>query len=145
LTSSSASFPRFGLPARLGIIAAVLAAEILVMSYLIQATPLDSVSGPAAVVRHVQHWLFRFLIAYAVSLAMLVYMRGAAPAAGTVPDVRPDAAVRIRWGIAHALLLIPFAFLSVRLYGAASALKFTALAIAWHQQCAVGDLCAAVR
>lgn len=122
--------PRFGLTARLGLIAALLAAEILVMSYLVQQTPSDLVSGPAAAVRQVQHWLFRFMIAYAVCLAMLAYLRGAAPVA---PASGP---VRMRWAIAHAVLLVPFGFLSLHLYETASRLEFAALAVAWHA-CAI--------
>jgi exosortase E/protease (VPEID-CTERM system) len=126
--------PRFGLFARLGIIAAVLALETLLASYLIQATPLDLLTGPAAILRNVQHWLFRFAIAYAVSLAMLIYLRGAtftAISAGAI-----NAPVRIRWWLVHALLMVPFAFLSARLYAATPTLPFAALAIAWHA-CAI--------
>ena len=60
-----------GLTWRLGVIAAVLTVETLLLSYLIQLTPIDWVTGPARVVRDVQHWLFRFMIVYAVSLIML--------------------------------------------------------------------------
>jgi len=125
--------PRFALFARLGIIAAVLALETLLASYLIQATPLDLLTGPAAILRNVQHWLFRFAIAYAVVLAMLIYLRGATFSAISTSEI--NAPVRIRWWLVHALLMVPFAFLSAKLY-AATSLPFAALAIAWHA-CAI--------
>ncbi len=136
-----AAFPsRLGLNARLGIIAAVLVLETLVASYLIQATPIDLLTGPAATLRHVQHWLFRFLIAYAVSLAMLVSFRATALAAFSASGI--NAPVRIGWWMLHALLLVPFAFLSATLYAGTSALPFAALALLWHA-CALAALLAA--
>jgi len=123
--------PRFGLNARLAIIVAVLIVETLLASYLIQATSLDLITGPAHIVREVQHWLFRFVIAYGGSLAMLVYLRGAATLAA-VSASGIGAPVRIHWWIVHALLLIPFAFLCAVLYSGTLALPFAALAIAWH-------------
>jgi exosortase E/protease (VPEID-CTERM system) len=135
-----AAFPsRLGLNARLGIVAAILVLETLAASYLIQATPLDLLTGPAASLRHIQHWLFRFLIAYAVSLAMLVSFRGTALAAISASGI--NSPVRIRWWILHALLLVPFAFFSATLYAGTSALPFAALAIGWHV-CALAALLA---
>lgn len=130
-TSSIAAAPvRFGLIARLGVAGAVLAVETLLASYLIQATPRDDLTGAAELVRYIQHWLFRFVIAYAVSLAMLVYMRGGDfRAALSSADHAP---VRARWGVAHLLLLLPFAYLSAALYASGSTPQFAALALAWH-------------
>jgi hypothetical protein len=119
------------------IIAVVLVVEILLVSYLIQGTPIDWVTGPARIVRDVQHWLFRFMIAYAVSLAMLVYIRGTDTLAA-VSATGIDAPVRGGWWLVHLLLLVPFAVLSAGLYGGALVLPlpFAALAVAWHA-CAV--------
>jgi exosortase E/protease (VPEID-CTERM system) len=130
---------RFGLILRLGVIAAVLAVEALFASYLIQATPADSVSGAAEVVREVQHWLFRFIIAYAVSLAMLVYLRGALFSA--VLAAADQAPVRMRWGIVHALLFVLFAFLSAVLYAGSPVVPFALTALAWHA-CAIAAVLA---
>jgi exosortase E/protease (VPEID-CTERM system) len=138
---------RLSLIARLGIIAAVLVVETLLVSYLIQKTPVDWLTGPAKIVRQIQHFLFRFMIAYAVSLAMLVYVRGADMLAG-VSAAGINAPVRGRWWLAHLLLLVPFAILSAGLYGGAMALPlpFAALAIAWHACAAAAALalCAAM-
>jgi exosortase E/protease (VPEID-CTERM system) len=132
---SVASLPaRFGLVARIALCAAVLAVETLLASYLIQATPLDAVTGPAEVVRHLQHWFFRFVIAYAMSLGMLMYLRKNAFA--TLFASADHAPVRARYGILHALLLVPFAYLSAGLYASSTAASFALIALAWHA-CAV--------
>ena len=122
--------PRLGLAARLGIIATVLAAETLLGSYFIQLSPLDALAGAPGVVHVIQHWLFRFIIAYAISLCMLAYQRGGVYAAADA--VVEQARVRWGWAAAHTLLLVPFGYLSLRLYAAQSAISFAALALAWH-------------
>jgi len=115
---------------RLFAITALLAAETVLLSGLIQNAPLDSLTGPAKFVHAVQHWGFRYLIAYAVSLAMLLYLRGAGAAAAVSATAR-DAPLQLQWLLAHAVLLGLFAFLSSILYGGGS-LPFAALAAAWH-------------
>jgi exosortase E/protease (VPEID-CTERM system) len=121
---------RFGLVARLVVCAAVLAVETLLASYLIQSTALDAVAGPAAVVRFLQHWFFRFVIAYAMSLGILMYLRRGAFA--TLLTSADHAPVRARYGILHALLIVPFAYLSAVLYASSSTASFALLALAWH-------------
>ncbi len=135
LTGFASFAPRCGLYARLGIIAAVIVVEMLLASYLIQMTPVDLIAGPARLLREAQHWLFRFLIAYAVSLAMLVYLRGGATRSA-VAAAGLNAPLRPVWGIAHGLLLVPFAFLSAELYRISPTLPFAVLAVAWHA-CAI--------
>jgi exosortase E/protease (VPEID-CTERM system) len=136
---SVASLPaRFGLVARIAVCAAVLTVETLLASYLIQATPLDAVAGPAEVVRHLQHWFFRFVIAYAMSLGILMYLRKDAFA--TLFASADHAPVRARYGILHALLLVPFAYLSAALYANSSAASFTLIALAWHAAAAAAAL-----
>ena len=123
--------PRLGMGWRLGIVAAVLAVETLLMSYLIQKTPLDWVSGPARVVREVQHWFFRFLIAYAVSLAMLSLLRGSANRLATLTSWA-DVPWRSGRLALHVCLLLPFAVLSADLYSGALPVPFAVVAVAWH-------------
>jgi exosortase E/protease (VPEID-CTERM system) len=118
----------FGLIARLGVVGAVLAIETLLASYLIQATPIDAVTGGAEILRYVQHWMFRFIIAYAVTLATLVYLRGTALA----EVAAPIGSVRMRFCVLHALLLVPFGYLSSALYTASAGTDFAVVALAWH-------------
>src|ERR1700678_1893708 len=87
---------RFGLIPRLGAIVAILAAEALLLSYLLQGDPFESLVGSAAVVLDLQRWLFRFMIAYAASFALLVYLRGR----GTLDAITAtgmEAPIRISW------------------------------------------------
>jgi exosortase E/protease (VPEID-CTERM system) len=119
---------RFGLVPRLVVIAVVASAEILLGSYLVQAVPLDALHGAPEALRLVQHWLFRFIIAYAVSLALLASLRGAG--IGAALSAADRAAVRPRWALVHALLIVPFFYLSATLY--TPTMPFAAMAVAWH-------------
>jgi exosortase E/protease (VPEID-CTERM system) len=126
---------RFGLTARLGVIVTVLAAETLLASYFIQANFPSSLSYGAQIVHTAQHWLFRFIIAYGISLAMLAYLRAQVYAAAAA--AADHAAVRLHWACVHIALLVPFIYLSSRIYagsaGAGSPVAgFAVLAIAWH-------------
>jgi exosortase E/protease (VPEID-CTERM system) len=128
LSGVAATPSRFGLVPRLGVIAVLAAAEILLGSYLVQAVPIDALHGAPEMLRLVQHWLFRFLIAYAVSLALLLSLRGASLAAAL--DVPDRTVVRPLWALAHVVLLVPFFYLSAALY--TPSVPFAAMAVAWH-------------
>ena len=121
---------RFGLIPRLGVTVAVLVAETLLLSYLIRGVSLESLLGIAALVNNLEHWLFRFVIAYAASFSALVYLRGR----GTLEAISAtafDLPVRIPWLVAHALLLVPFAD-AAGLYEHLLAAPFPGLAIGWQ-------------
>ena len=126
---------RFGLTARLGLIVAVLAGETLLASYFIQANFPSSLSHGAELVHTVQHWLFRFIIAYGISLAMLAYLR--APVFAAAAAAADHAPVRPLWACVHVTLVVPFVYFSSRIYAGSAAgvspgTDFAALAIAWH-------------
>jgi len=124
---------RLGWIARLGFIVCLLAIETLLISGLIQRVPLELVQGAPRVVRDVQHWLFRWVIAYGVSLGMLTYLREQpvlTDASAPVGDGHRSA--RYIWGLAHILLLVPLAALSINLYSDASTQPFAVTAIEWH-------------
>lgn len=122
---------RPALGTRLGLIAIALTVETLLLSYLIQQTPVDSVTGLAALVHDSQHWLFRFLIAYAVACFML-YALGRSGSLASIGASQRDAPIRPAWLAVHVLLLIPFALLSSLLYSGSTSLPFLARAIGWH-------------
>ncbi len=126
---------RFSLASRLAILTLVLAVETVALSFLIQGTPVDALTGIPAVVRDVQHWLFRFLIAYAACLGILVYMAGGRTFAA-LKAAGHDAPVRLSWVIMHGALLVPFAVLSAALYADRSGVPFVLLAFGWHA-CAI--------
>jgi exosortase E/protease (VPEID-CTERM system) len=123
------------LTARLGVLVAVLAAETVLASYFIQANFPSSLSYAAEVVHTIQHWLFRFIIAYGISLAMLAYLR--APVYAAAAAAADHAPVRLHWACVHIALLVPFVFLSSRIYagsagGSLPDTAFAVLAIDWH-------------
>ena len=106
---------RYGLLARLAVVAAFLGLETLLISALIQSQPLDALTGVAKFSHDVQHYLFRFIIAYAASFAILLYLRGGGGLSATSAAFR-DAPVRMSWLFVHIVLLMPFAWLSAILY-----------------------------
>ena len=130
-----ARFPAFGLPARVVVIAVVLGVETLLLSYLIQGTPVMDARGLAAAVHSAQHWLFRFLIAYAASLAILIYV-GRERQFAASNAAAAAAPVRMRYAALHAGLMLPVALLSATLYSPTAGAPFWLLALGWHA-CAV--------
>ena len=111
-------------------LAAVLTVETVLLSMLIQATITELV-GFAAAIHTIQHWLFRFLIAYAVSWSMLLCLRaGNGAFAGSARQT--DIPLRWRWLIVHLAVLGPLAFFSAALYGSWLNLPFFPIVIAWH-------------
>jgi exosortase E/protease (VPEID-CTERM system) len=124
------SFSQFGLLARLLTAVAILAVETLLISGLIQSPLLDSLTGAARVTHDIQHWLFRFAIAYAASFAILLFLRGSGTIASTLA-APADAPVRVSWLALHLALLAPFALLSAQLYRGGDA-PFALLALGWH-------------
>ena len=136
--------PHFGLLGRLLAAGVVLGIETLLISGLIQSPALDTLTGAAKLTHDIQHWVFRFAIAYLGSLAILLYLKGsskspgkdspAARLAGAVPNAAARGALvplRVQWLVVHALLIAGFAALSTVLYRGGE-IPFTVLALGWH-------------
>jgi exosortase E/protease (VPEID-CTERM system) len=121
---------RFGLLARLLVLIVLLAIETLLISALIQSPALDALTGAAKLTHDIQHWLFRFAIAYAGSFAILLYLRGADRMA-SVSAMANDTPLSIPWLLVHMVLLAPFALLSSLLYRG-GAVPFPLLSVGWH-------------
>jgi exosortase E/protease (VPEID-CTERM system) len=119
------------LGARLGLVAIALTLETLLLSFLIQQAPVAAATGLAALVHDTQHWLFRFLIAYAVACFML-FSLGRSGSLASIGAGQRAAPIRPAWLAVHALVLIPFAVLSRLLYSDSTAIPFLARAILWH-------------
>ena len=130
---------QLALGARLGLIAIALTLETLLLSFLIQQTPVASAAGLAAVVHDVQHWLFRFLIAYAVACVIL-FSLGRRGSLASIGASDRDAPIRPLWLAVHALSLIPFALLSALLYSDATRIPFLVRAVGWHLNAAAALL-----
>jgi exosortase E/protease (VPEID-CTERM system) len=121
---------RFGIGPRIIAIAIVLTVETVLLSMLIQAT-ITELTGFAAAVHSIQHWLFRFLIAYGVSWCMLLCLReGTGVFAKST--LQTDLPLRLRWLAVHGAILAPLAFFSAALYGNWLNLPFLPIVIAWH-------------
>lgn len=131
LNISAAAPPRFSWAIRLGFIAVILALERELISLLVQQLPVDSVMGAARALHDVQHWLFRFVIVYAILLALLMYLRGPGTIKLSSP-ARTNASARIIWAAIHLILLLCLAALSVALYGRAVSRPIAVIAIEWH-------------
>jgi exosortase E/protease (VPEID-CTERM system) len=126
--------PAFGLRARIATIVTVLTIETMLLSLLIQAT-MTATTGIATAVHGLQHWVFRWLIAYAASWVLLITLRST----GTLDGIRARyRAEPVRWWYLalHLLLLAPLAFFSAALYGDWLHFPFLAVALGWHA-CAV--------
>jgi exosortase E/protease (VPEID-CTERM system) len=126
--------PAFGLRARITTIAAVLTVETVLLSMLIQAT-ITETDGIAAAVHGLQHWVFRWMIAYAASWVLLVTLRSGGGLAELQARYRTEP-VRLRFLGAHVLFVAPLGFFSAALYGNWLHLPFVPIAIGWHV-CAV--------
>ena len=127
--ASSLQQPRFGLLARLLVVVLLLAIETLLISGLIQSPALNALTGAAKLTHDIQHWVFRFAIAYAGSFAILLYLRGSGNA--SVSAMADDTPLSILWLLVHVALLAPFALLSSLLYGGGT-VPFAQLSVGWH-------------
>lgn len=133
-THSSQTLPaaqkKFGLLPRLAIVIGFLALEAVLTSGLVESTLLDPRGGAAQLVHRAQYWAFRFLFAYAATLAILLYMRGKERLAAVTAAIE-RAPTNAWWLAVHGALFAPFALLSTMLYQQGS-MPFWALAIGWH-------------
>ena len=120
---------------RLGMRAAlacgVLLLEKTFLNLFVDFDSAQTAQGLGAVVRVTQHSGFRFLVSFAIALAVFSYLRGgrelqeANCAARALPPLRP------RWLLVHIVLFVPLMPLSYSLYGRAVVLPFTLVVTLW--------------
>jgi len=126
-TAASASIPRAGtglsLTARLAIVLAVLFAEKFCLNFLVDFPAAQAAGGLGVIVRMVQHYGFRFVLAAGVALALFAWVREDPARAALDDEVRRDP-LRLRWLALHALLVIGLAPLTYYLYGRPRPLPF---------------------
>lgn len=116
---------------RLSMFALLLLADKILLNGFVDFGRAQEAQGVGAFVRVAQHWGFRFLVAYGASLALFAYVRagGALQAAVAALHAAP---IRLRWLLAHALLLAPLVLLSYALYRyTPDDLSMAAVAVAW--------------
>jgi exosortase E/protease (VPEID-CTERM system) len=133
---------RINLPARFGLLVALLFAEKVSLEALVDAQRAQNAAGLAAWVRLAQHWGFRYLatfLAAASIFAIVNHHRQATPR--SMIGSRP--AERMRWLLAHGLLVASLAPISYFLYRAGFTPGGFALAVGlWMLMC-VGAVVAA--
>ena len=134
--SVNAEIPPAGLSlvARLAIVVAILGVEAMPLSYLIQGADLDGLTGWPGALHTLQHWFFRFLVAYAAVFVLLGYL-GRRDEPGASLFVSCGAPIRPAIGLAHAVSILVLALLSALLYRDLRPLPFIAVTAAWHAAC----------
>jgi exosortase E/protease (VPEID-CTERM system) len=128
------------LAARTCVLAAVLFAEKFYLNGFVNFPAAQAATGLATAVRWTQHFGFRFVVSFAIALALFVYVRGDV-ALATANEKARGTPVRFRWLALHAVLLVPIAAVLYNFYGthgvhlpfallAAAALTLTVLCVA---------------
>ena len=106
----------FGLAARLAVLAGLFVLEKLILNGFVDFSRAQTAEGLGAWVRDVQHFGFRFLVAFAAALALFAYVRGG-PALQAADAAMRRARLRLRWLLAHGVLfacLVPLSYLLYR-------------------------------
>lgn len=138
-----ASGARLSLAARAALLGLVLFSEKFALNFLVDFNATQHARGIGLLVRDVQHIGFRFLVALAVSLALLAYAR-ADIRWPLLNEAARDAPVRLKWLLLHVLLLLPLLPLSYYMYGNRGApVPFALMAPLWAG-CAAGAVLALV-
>jgi exosortase E/protease (VPEID-CTERM system) len=103
------------LSSRLGVVAAVLFLEKFILNFFVDFTGPQASHGIGTVVRVAQHWGFRFLVTMAISLALFTYVRDRERLA-EADSAAVGAALRPKWLLLHAVLILLLAVASFPLY-----------------------------
>jgi exosortase E/protease (VPEID-CTERM system) len=133
---------RPSVPIRLALICGLFFADKIVLSAFVDFDRAQAAQGLGAIVRIMQHWGFRFLVALAAAMAVFAYVRDG-QRLRSVGDMARAYPVRSAWLMVHVLLLLPLVPLSYLLYrDGPSPLPFGAVALLWTVIASVGALAA---
>jgi exosortase E/protease (VPEID-CTERM system) len=127
-TTASESKLQLGLAGRVAILAALFFAEKIFLNTFVDFDRAQSATGLGALLRVVQHWGFRLLVAFGAAMALFAYVRGAQglKSADTAIRLTP---VRARWVTMHVLFAVWLIPVSYFLFpDGASPVPFLALA-----------------
>jgi exosortase E/protease (VPEID-CTERM system) len=97
-------------------VALALFAEKFFLNGFVNFRAAQAATGLATAVRWIQHFGFRFVVSFAIALALFIYVRGDAALAQANEDARA-APVRFPWLALHAVLLVPIAAVLYNFYG----------------------------
>lgn len=122
---------RLDLPIRLGLLWGLILAEKLGLGTMVDSNRARAAQGMGAYIHFAQHWGFRFLVTFLAAISVIAYVRSR-PLSHSSEISRDLPAVRIRWILAHILLVSALVPLSYVLYrGDADSGSFTMIVIAW--------------
>jgi exosortase E/protease (VPEID-CTERM system) len=120
-----------GLVARLAVAGGLLALEKALLNLFVDFDSAQTAEGLGAVVRVSQHWGFRFLVSFAIAVAVFAYLRRRPQLQEVDAEARAAPPLRPRWLLVHFALVVPLVPLSVSLYGDASRLPFGVAVAVW--------------
>jgi exosortase E/protease (VPEID-CTERM system) len=122
---------QFGLIPRVAILATLFFFEKVFLGDLVDFRQAQAAEGLGAVLRAVQHWGFRFAVAFAAAVLVFGVVRASPRLKSVDLDVRTTR-VRAGWILAHILSIAVLAPLTHLLYGAgATSLPFVAVVPLW--------------
>jgi exosortase E/protease (VPEID-CTERM system) len=118
------------LHARLAVLAGLLLVEKAFLNLFVDFASAQQAEGVGALVRVVQHWGFRFLVAFAIAAAAFAYLRGGHALKEVDQGARSEP-VRPGLLVLHAIFLVLLIPLSMLLYGRAPILPFVLVVSLW--------------
>jgi exosortase E/protease (VPEID-CTERM system) len=107
---------RMSLAARACVLALVLFLEKFLLDGFVNFRAAQAATGLATAARVAQHFGLRFVVSFAIALALFVYVRGDT-ALDAINNEARGTPVRLRWLALHGLLLVPIAAALYNLYG----------------------------
>ena len=116
LPTASLLSPRFGIAARIGILASLFFADKILLNHFVDFDRAQLAVGLGAVVREAQHWGFRFLVTVAAAIVMFAYVRRSEWLRSSDAAMR-SAPFRVSWAFVHVLCiscLVPLSYLLYR-------------------------------
>jgi exosortase E/protease (VPEID-CTERM system) len=109
----------------------VLSLEKIFLNLFVDSISAQTAEGLGAAVRLTQHWGFRFLVSFVVSLAVFGYLRGGRDLQDADAAARAEPPVRLRWLLAHLVLLVALVPVSASLYGRGTSLPLSIVLALW--------------
>jgi len=142
LNTSSGTVIRPSLTVRALALALLFCVEKFVLDFFVDFDAAQTAHGLGEVVRTGQHWGFRFLVAFGVSLALFGYVQKNAGFSEVNNECRLIP-LRRSWLLLHAFLFLLLVLLSYSLYGGHGLIFPFAVTVSFWLICALGAVLAA--
>jgi exosortase E/protease (VPEID-CTERM system) len=138
----SRSRAHLGLGPRAAILGASFLLEKTLLSKFVDPSRPAALEGIGAIAHDVQHFGFRFLVAFAAAAALFAYVRGGEQLQAADAQIR-SAPIRVRWIALHLALITALIPVSYALYrDEVSSLPFPLIAALWATLAAAAACCA---